>query len=191
MYRLQAIRRSFSVKLVSVTVLCIVLSVVLSSLFFCYGMDRSIGETYGEKIRMLGFYKTEVVTRSLFIFSGFGLLALFGISVSGILQTHKVVGPLVRTRFVARQLADGKFDVNVRFREGDAVPLIADSLNQFAGAYRERYAAMDNSISEMYQEAVAMGELVRKGDIEGARTVRVRIAERMYDLNKILEGIKV
>ncbi|MDA8241705.1 MAG: hypothetical protein M0Z67_15230 [Nitrospiraceae bacterium] len=187
----EVIKRTFSVRLVSVTVLCIVLSVVLSSLLFYYSMDRDIGETYGQKIRMLGFYKTELVTHSLFIFSGFALLAFFGISASGVLQTHRVVGPLVRTRLVAKQLADGKFDVTVRFRDGDAVPLIADSLNQFARAYGDRYAVLDNSIRDMYRDAVAMGELIQQGDIEGAFALRVRIVERMRELNSVLEGIKL
>ena len=191
MQTIQAIRRTFSVKLVSITLLFVIISVLFSSAFFYSNMDRTVGDTYDQKIRMVSLYKFEIVKQSLFIFGGFAILAFFGIAVMGVLHTHKIVGPLVRTRMVARQFADGQFDVVVKFREGDAIQPIADSLNQFAKTYRGRYALMHDSIHEMYKDAEQMRDLFQTGDVEGAYAARARIVERTKEVNGMLSEIKL
>jgi signal transduction histidine kinase len=191
MHPLDSVKGTFSVKLAALTVLFIILSLLLSSAFFYYNMDKGLGETYAEKVRLFSVYKFEIIKQSIFIFSGFALLAFFGIAASGVLQTHKVVGPLVRTRIVARQMSEGKFDVSVKFREDDAIHQLADSLNQFARSYEGRYAVLHSGVREMYQDAQEMRELLQRGDSEGARAIRMKIAKRTKELNEVLSGIKV
>jgi len=191
MQPLDTVRKSFAIKLVAATVFCVILSALLSAAFFYYRMDRSVGEIYEDKIRMLSLYKFEIVEQSLVIFGGFAFLALLGIAASGVLQTHKVVGPLVRTRIVAKQFADGKFDTVVKFREGDAIQPIADSLNNFARTYGERYAATNNCLQEMYQDVREMKDLLQKGDMDGASATRAKIVKKTMELDGMLSDIRL
>jgi methyl-accepting chemotaxis protein len=188
---LETVHRSFSVKLVALTVLIIILSALLSTAFFYFGAGHSIGGSYEEKISLLTLYRFEVVRESVFIFIGFALIAIFGISVIGILQTHKVVGPLVRTRAVARQLAEGNFDVAVKFREDDMIHAVADSLNGFARSYGGRYQQLRSGIQAIHCDALALRELIDAGDMEGAAATRLKMVERMQELSRMLGGIKV
>lgn len=188
---LDTVKNSFAIRLIAATVFCVTLSALLSAAFFYYRMDRSVGDVYEDKIRMLSHYKFEIVEQSLMIFGGFAFLALLGIAASGVLQTHKVVGPLVMTRSVAKQFADGNFDAVVKFREGDAIQPIADSLNKFARIYGERYAATNNCLEEMYREAREMKELLQKGDTNGASAVRVKIVEKTKELEGMLSDIRL
>lgn len=191
MNHLEVIHRSFSTKLVGLTVLIIILSTVLSAGFFYFTASRSIGESYEQKITTLSFYKTEAIRQSAFIFLGFSLIAALGIMVAGVFYTHKIVGPLVRTRMVARQLADGKFDVDVTFRSGDMIQGMADSLNHFARTYDARYQLVRNGIGEMHRDALALRGLIEAGDMEGAAAIRAKMAKRMQEINHMLGGVKI
>ncbi len=187
----ETVKRIFAIKLVAATISFVLFSALLSAAFFYYEVDRDVGETYEHKIRMLSLHKYEIISRSLVIFGGFAFLALLGIATSGVLQTHKVVGPLVRARMVAKQFADGKFDMVVKFREGDVVQPLADSLNNFARSYGERYAAMNGHVQEMYRDALEMRDLLQKGDLDGASAARTRIASRTKELGGVLSDIRV
>jgi len=191
MHPLDVVHRSFPVKLVALTVLIVVLSALLSAGFFYFGARQGIGESYGQKIAMLSLYKTEVIRESIFIFLGFGLIAVFGVAVIGVLHTHKIVGPLVRTRNVARQLAEGNFDVTVRFREDDMIHSMADSLNNFARNYAGRYQLLRSGVQQMQRDALALRELIDAGDVQGAAATRMKMVERMQELNRILAEIKL
>ncbi len=191
MHPLDVVHKSFSVRLVALTVLVVALSALLSAVFFYFSSGHGIGETYEQKIAQLSLYKFEVIRESAFIFIGFGLIAMFGIAVIGVLHTHKIVGPLVRTRMAARQLSEGKFDVAIRFREDDMIHTIADSLNNFARIYGSRYQQVRNGIQDMQRDALALRELIEAGNMEGAAATRLKMAEQMQELKKILAEIKV
>lgn len=190
MNHLEVIHKSFSIKLVGLTVGIIIISTLLSAGFFYFSVSHGIGESYEQKIATLSLYKMEVVRQSAFIFLGFAIIAVFGITVIGVLQTHKIVGPLARTRMVARQLADGKFDVAVTFRAGDMIHGMADSLNHFARTYDTRYQLVRSGIQEMHRDALSLRELIEAGDMEGAAATRAKMAQRMQEVSRVLGGIK-
>lgn len=56
----------------------------------------------------------------------------------GILLTHKVAGPLVRIRAALAQLTEGRFDIRVTLRKGDALNELADDINRLAESLRAR-----------------------------------------------------
>lgn len=183
--------RSFTMKLISMSLFIVVVSALLTALFFYFTLDRGLGETYGEKIRMLSFYKFEMLRKSFFIFISFALISLIAIIVFGILYTHRITGPLYRTRIIAKEIADGKFDINVRFRENDAINPVAESLNRFARMYGERYSSIGNLVNELHNDAAELNGLIQKGDNAGAAARRATMAKRAEELKGILSNIKV
>jgi methyl-accepting chemotaxis protein len=191
MLPLDVLNRSFSTKLIASTVLIILIGALVSAAFFYSSVDQAMGETYDQKLMMLSLYKFEVIRQSSFIFAGFALAALIAVSVFGVVYTHKIVGPLVRTRIVARELAEGNFDVKVNFREGDAIQPLAATLTRFAQTYGGRYEMISNSAHDMYRNANELKELIQKGNLEGAAEARARIAERVDELSRVLGNIRV
>jgi len=187
----EVLNRSFSVRMVAMTVLIIVVGALVSAAFFYVNIDRDLGETYHQKLATLSLYKFEVMKQSFFIFAGFAILAFFGVAIFGILHTHKVVGPLVRTRVIAKEFAGGNFNVPVKFREGDAIQPVAESLDRFAKVYGGKYAQINDSVHEMQSEARELRELILKGDVEGAAAKRKKIADEVEKLNRALGGVKV
>ena len=56
----------------------------------------------------------------------------------GILLTHKVAGPLVRIHAALAQMAEGRFDIHISLRKGDALVELADAINRLALSLRNR-----------------------------------------------------
>ena len=56
----------------------------------------------------------------------------------GILLTHKVAGPLVRIHAALAQMAEGRFDIHISLRKGDALVELADAVNRLALSLRNR-----------------------------------------------------
>ena len=55
------------------------------------------------------------------------LAAIF--TAVGIILSHKVAGPIFRVERVAQELSKGNLDIKVKFRKGDELHELADSLN--------------------------------------------------------------
>ncbi|MBI5639648.1 MAG: hypothetical protein HZA17_04400 [Nitrospirae bacterium] len=187
----EVLNKKFSVSLIASIVLIIVAGVLLSAAYFYFHIDGVLGETYNEKLVVLSQYKFEIIRQSLYIFLGFFLVAIFCVACFGILHTHKIVGPLVRIRTVARELANKNFNVYIKFREGDAIHPMAESLDYFAKVYGKKYGDIGSGINELYNDACELRDLIKKGDAEGAAAKRARIAARTGELNRILSEIKV
>lgn len=187
----EVLNRQFSIRMIAVIVLFIISGALISAGFFYYYADRELGETYSQKIETLSLYRSEIIRQSLFIFLGFASVAVVGVAVFGTLYTHKIVGPLVRIRGIARELAAGNFDVRVKFREGDAIHPLAESLDNFAKVYGRKYEEINRGIHELHRNSTQLRDLIAKGDHEGAAVMRERIVEKARELNDILSGIKV
>jgi methyl-accepting chemotaxis protein len=185
------LNKSFSVRLIAATVLIVIIGALVSAVLFYSSVSRDIGETYYQKLTMLSLYKFEVVKQSFYIFMGFAMAALIAISVFAVVYTHKIVGPLVRTRSVAREIAEGNFDVKIKFREDDAIQPVADTLTRFARAYGGRYEMISNSAHDMYRNATELKELIQAGDEGGAAAKRAMIEKNADELSRMLGNIKI
>ena len=58
----------------------------------------------------------------------------------GVFISHKVAGPLVRIHAVLAQMAEGRYDIRLTLRKGDALTELADDINRLAAALRQRGA---------------------------------------------------
>ncbi|MBI5100261.1 MAG: hypothetical protein HZB33_00265 [Nitrospirae bacterium] len=181
----------FRRNLVYVSLLITVLSASAASLFYYYFLNRSIGESYGEKVRMLLSYKDEIIGESLIIFSGFSVLALAAVTVFVVLYTHRIAGPLFRVRAIAKDLSEKKFDTYVKFRQTDAIQPLAEALEHFISVYGKKYSDIGDTAGKMKNDVFKLKEFILKGDAEGALVMRSKLDEKAEDLKKIVAGIKV
>ena len=60
------------------------------------------------------------------------------VSWLGILLTHKIAGPLVRIRAALADMENGKFDIHIQLRKGDALVDLAEDINRLAAFLRSR-----------------------------------------------------
>ena len=56
----------------------------------------------------------------------------------GIRWTHRVAGPLVRIKWALEQMAQGRFDLHLTLRKGDALVDVADAINRLAVSIHTR-----------------------------------------------------
>lgn len=85
------------------------------------------------KLQLKEFYAALFLRLLLVFLIGFFVNVFFGL-----IFLHRITGPLVRVRNVLNQLAEGKTpESNVKFRQGDFTPEIADSLNRLVAAVKE------------------------------------------------------
>ena len=63
------------------------------------------------------------------------------VSVFGIRLSHKVAGPLVRIRAALADMAQGRFDIRITLRKGDALTELAEDINRLAESLRHRSAS--------------------------------------------------
>lgn len=56
----------------------------------------------------------------------------------GIRMTHRVAGPLVRINAALDQMAQGRYDVNLKLRQGDLIGELAEHVDRLAAILRRR-----------------------------------------------------
>ncbi len=56
----------------------------------------------------------------------------------GIRWTHRVAGPLVRIKWALEQMVQGRFDLHITLRKGDALVDVADAINRLAASLHTR-----------------------------------------------------
>ena len=60
------------------------------------------------------------------------------VSWFGVRLTHKVAVPLVRIRAALADMAQGRFDIRIKLRKGDALTELAEDINRLAESLRNR-----------------------------------------------------
>lgn len=191
MKSVQSLNKSFSVKFITLSIF-IMLSVSLTSVFLLYAnMNDLLGVTYNEKLRALSLYKLKIGTESILVFVGLAVISLLGIVISGILYTHRVVGPLYRIRTAAREISGGKYETHIKFRQDDVIQPLADSLNEFARVYVKRRESIRENLEGMLIDARSLSEAIRNGDIDKGEEEVSKMATRTNEVGKILSGIKL
>lgn len=60
------------------------------------------------------------------------------VSWFGVRVTHQVAGPLVRIRAALADMAQGRFDIRIKLRKGDALTELAEDINRLAESLRNR-----------------------------------------------------
>lgn len=71
------------------------------------------------------------------IIVGIALLSLV-LGATGIVITHRVVGPAYRLKAILRSMREGKLDINARLRRGDELQDVFDELENTVKALRQK-----------------------------------------------------
>lgn len=152
------------------TLMVVIVTVVVASALGALAYDYSRGQTElltihkmeaaldrGEDISIaftadLEAYAAEADRKVLFAISG-GILALaIALGVTGILVTHRLVGPAYRLRALIGDVAHGHWRVRGRLRKGDELQDIflafEDMVESLRQAQREEIAMLDDALDK-------------------------------------------
>jgi len=126
------------------------------SAIITYKASKVSLETHFGAIHMLVTRVQEsLVTDSIKINLIFFIFTLIGVTLLGILYSHRVTGPFVSVKRVAAALGAGKFDQRLHLRQKDAIHTLATSLNEIASEYQKKTdkiaSHMDDFQKTLYQ----------------------------------------
>ncbi|RJQ50265.1 MAG: methyl-accepting chemotaxis protein [Nitrospiraceae bacterium] len=188
---LNVINRRFRTSFIAILSLALMLALLISAVSFHSYTDKGLGENYGQKIYAIAGLKTTLVRDTLLIFIPPAVIALIFIIIAGILYSHRIAGPLVRIKAVARRISEGDLDLLVEFRKKDAIAPLADALNNMASKYRERFSALGRILDEMSGDAEEMRRAVERGDAAAAEAKRNDLVKKAEEINNMLSGIRL
>jgi len=143
---------------------------VINEFFFVPDAARKLGDIF-------------VKTSELLVAPIAALAIIF--SVAGILFSHKIAGPLYRVQKVAEEISKGNLCVKVKFRKGDEVHYLADSLNKMIDGIKdiviEDKKVIDDldGITEKLKNAAA-----------GQRGLKKNVAAAIKKLNSTVKKLK-
>jgi methyl-accepting chemotaxis protein len=103
-----------------------------------------------------------------------GILALaLSLGVTGILVTHKVVGPAYKIQKLLHEVAEGHLSVQSRLRKGDELQNVFEAFAKMVETLRERQAEEVALLDAALDEAKSSG--VAEGTLQPIRDVRNRM----------------
>lgn len=126
--------RSFQFRFVGVMLaaLCVLTMAALAGVYFALWLTLYTFELLRDPVAVSLF-----TTVGLLVALEFLVIAPF-VAWFGIVLTHKVAGPLVRIHAALSQMSEGKFDVHITLRKGDALMDLAEAVNRLAACLRSR-----------------------------------------------------
>jgi HAMP domain-containing protein len=101
------------------------------------------------------------------------LLLTLALGLTGIMVTHRVVGPTYRMKRLFAHVADGRFEVNTGIRKGDELQELYHSFAEMVESLRDRRAEEIEQLEETLSKMEAAG--VQSAYITELRAVLERI----------------
>lgn len=103
-----------------------------------------------------------------------GILALaLALGFTGIVVTHKVVGPAFKIRRLLREVADGRLKIESRLRKHDELQDVFEAFMQMVDTLREKQERNVTDLDQAIDQARATG--VGEDALEPVRRVRDRL----------------
>jgi methyl-accepting chemotaxis protein len=137
---------------------------------------------YGATYTNLTRVKESLVIKTIKINIIFYALAAVGVSLLGILYSHRIAGPLFKVKQYAAVLGAGLFEERIRFRRNDAIHTLATVLNEAAEACQNRTDQIVAELKELEGDLSSLDSLPDKSKekselIKGLRELDSRIKE--------------
>jgi len=164
---------------------------LLSSVILYMLVDVGFSDRYAENLFTASLFKSEIKSKSVYIFIGLGVVAFLGALGFSVYFSHKTTGPLVRMRYFSRDMAEGRYDMKFVFREGDAVHPLAHSADQCAAWYKGKHEDILRATDELEESIRLLGEAVSAGDNEKVSSQSAKLDLGAHELEKIVSKIKV
>ncbi len=121
---------------------------------------------------------TEIIIIPVVILAG-----IFG--AAGVFLSHKIAGPIYRVERVAEEIGKGNLGVTVRFRKGDDLLHLADSLNKMIGNMKNMVAREKKAAEEIF---VICGKL--EEDLNNEKDLRPEVRLSVEKLNALVKELK-
>lgn len=189
---LKTIRASFSFRLaLKILFLVIAGTVVSGAIFYVLIQGTAFGPSYGGIISSADTYKAEILKKSLYVYVFSTALMLVGIVILGIIYSHRVAGPLQRVKAVSRDIASGKFDVNVKFRKNDLIHPIGDSINRMTQKYGSRYARLREGVGKMQKDIYELETAMKNNDRDLQARALFGLLASSEEVEEILSEMKL
>jgi len=106
---------------------------------------------------------------------------------AGIILSHRVAGPIFRVECVARELAKGNLDIKIKFRKGDELQELADSLNGMITGIRSMVKEDKDITEKLIKISDKLGEDINK-DKGLKKDVRDAVDELKVIVGKLKES---
>ena len=103
----------------------------------------------------------------------------------GIILSHKVAGPIFRVERVAQELSKGNLDIRVKFRKGDELHELADSLNEMIDGIK----AIVREDKDITEKLVKISNKLTK-DIDGEKSLKKDVKDAVDELKEIVGKLK-
>ncbi len=110
------------------------------------------------------------------IVGGIAILAL-ALGVTGIIVTHKLVGPAYKIKRMLRDVRDGHLKIEGRLRKGDELQDVFDAFEQMINALRREQESEIAMLDAALEQAATAG--VPDEALREIRTVRQRMREAL------------
>ncbi len=192
MHPFKAIKASFSLRLsLKVLVLVALVTAVSGSALYIFMERVTLPASYGGTVAGIAGYKAMVLKKSALIYALFTLLMLTGVTLVGVVYSHRVAGPLERVKAAARELAKRNFGADVRFRKHDVVHPLAESLNRMTGRYKARHARLLESAKLLEEGAHALEAAIKSHDKAGMERAMDSLASASASAEKALSELKL
>lgn len=132
---------------------------LVSALVIYERLHVPLSPHYGAAISLLTQVKESLIITSIEINLIFWILIAVGITLLGILYSHRIAGPLFRVRRYAAALGEGRFDERISFREKDALHTLSSTLNEVAAGYQGREKRFACQLRELQDGLLSLGSL--------------------------------
>ena len=150
---------------------------LLSALVIYERLHVPLSPHYGAAISLLTQAKESLIITSIEINFIFWILIAVGITLLGILYSHRIAGPLSRVRRYAAALGEGRFDQRISFREKDVLHTLSSTLNEVAEGYQGRERRFACQLRELQDGLLSLGSL------SDSSPEKVELMRRLRDLD--------
>jgi methyl-accepting chemotaxis protein len=156
---------------------------LISALVLYKSLHEPLSPHYGATVTILTQAKESLVTKTIEVNLIFYLFIAIGVTLLGILYSHRIAGPLFRVKQYAALLGGGRFDQRVGFRKKDVIHSLASVLNEMAEGCEDRTKLLASQLRELEDGLKLLSSLPDESE------EKVELIKRLRELDaRIREG---
>jgi len=181
MDRLGIVTRSYSYSLFLKVVGLLLGGAMAAAAVVYLTVQQQISGDYSEVLYTLHHLKGVLLSRTLLVGGGVGVLIVAAVAAINLFYSHRVAGPLFRIGRELERIREGDLTVRIRLRKGDVAVPLADGVSSLAEAHGRRVRALIEACDELVAGAEAV-ESGGEGDLPALRENLKRIRGELSGL---------
>ena len=140
---------------------------LLTGIILYFSAHQPLGPTYQESFTRLAQLKEEMLIKSIITYCLITALILAGVIFITVIYSHRVVGPLVGIKRVAKAVADGDLTQSIHIRRKDAIQPMAEALNALICSYKTKIQLVDQQAKILQDKLDHPENLILSSEIAG------------------------